>query len=89
MKEKVNPIKVQQQDYISFLDNVKSEIRKARVQVYRVANRELIRLYWKLGKTITEKQKQLGWGKSVVEQLAKDLQKTFVGRREEERAVRH
>lgn len=33
-----------------------------------------------MGKTITEKQEQLGRGKSVVEQLAKDLQKAFDGR---------
>ncbi len=33
-----------------------------------------------MGKIITEKQQQLGWGKSVVEQLAKDLQQNFEGR---------
>lgn len=69
-----------EQHYLAFLDNFKAEIRKARVNVARTANRELIQLYWCLGKTIAEKQEQLGWGKSVVEQLAKDLQKTFEGR---------
>jgi len=64
-----------EQNYQLFLDDVKNEIRKARVQVARKANHELIRLYWALGKSITEKQEQLGWGKSVVEQLALDLQK--------------
>ncbi|MCJ8273013.1 MAG: DUF1016 N-terminal domain-containing protein, partial [Psychrosphaera sp.] len=59
------------------MDDVKKEIRKARIQVSRTANRELIQLYWALGKSITDKQEQLGWGKSVVEQLALDLQKTF------------
>ena len=70
-----------QSDYLNFLDNIKSEIQRTRIQISRVANRELIGLYWKLGKAITEKQKHLGWGKSVVEQLAKDLQKTFEGRK--------
>jgi len=69
-----------EQDYLIFLDDVKKEIRKARVKVARTANRELIKLYWSLGKNITEKQEQLGWGKSVVEQLSKDLQKIFEGR---------
>jgi len=67
--------------YLTFLDDVKSEIRKARVQVARTANQELIKLYWTLGKAIADKQKQLGWGKSVVEQLAKDLRNNFQGRR--------
>jgi len=70
-----------EQHYLAFLDDVKSEIRKARTQVARAANRELIQLYWTLGKAIADKQEQLGWGKSVVEQLAKDLQKNFEGRR--------
>jgi len=38
-------------------------------------------LYWQLGKAIANKQEKLGWGKSVVEQLSKDLQKAFEGRR--------
>lgn len=71
----------QQDDYLTFLDIVKSEIQKTRIQISRVANRELIGLYWKLGQAITKKQQELGWGKSVVEQLAKDLQKSFEGRR--------
>ncbi len=70
-----------EQHYLAFLDDVKSEIRKARVQVARAANRELIQLYWTLGKAIADKQEQLGWGKSVVEQLAKDLKNNFEGRR--------
>ncbi len=67
-------------DYRNFLDNIKAEVRKTRIHVARAANRELIQLYWWLGKNITEKQEALGWGKSVVEQLAKDLRKTFDGR---------
>ncbi len=68
------------QQYLAFLDTIKTEIRKSRVNIARTANRELIQLYWLLGKTIADKQQQLGWGKSVVEQLANDLQKTFEGR---------
>lgn len=70
-----------EQHYLAFLDDIKSEIRKARVQVARAANRELIQLYWTLGKAIADKQEQLGWGKSVVEQLARDLKNNFEGRR--------
>ena len=30
-------------------------------------------LYWNIGKSILQKQKQEGWGKQVIEQLSKDL----------------
>ncbi len=43
-------------------------------------NRELVGLYWEIGKAIQKKQEQLGWGKAVVETLAKDLQAAFPGR---------
>jgi predicted nuclease of restriction endonuclease-like (RecB) superfamily len=38
-------------------------------------------LYWDIGKMIAQKQDQEGWGKSVVETLASDLQKEFPGER--------
>jgi hypothetical protein len=44
-------------------------------------NRDLILLYWDIGRGIVEKQETLGWGESVVEMLAKDLQKAFPGMR--------
>lgn len=42
-------------------------------------NKELILLYWDIGKMITLRQKGYTWGKSVVEMLAKDLQAEFPG----------
>jgi predicted nuclease of restriction endonuclease-like (RecB) superfamily len=67
-------------NYISFLNTIKSKIRSARIRAYRGLNRELIKLYWDLGKTIIERQKQHGWGQNIVEKLAKDLQAEFEGR---------
>jgi hypothetical protein len=42
-------------------------------------NRELIGLYWGIGRTIVEKQEELGWGEGIVEQIAHDLQAEFSG----------
>jgi predicted nuclease of restriction endonuclease-like (RecB) superfamily len=39
-----------------------------------------VRLYWEIGELIHHKQETLGWGKSVVETLARDLQSEFPGR---------
>jgi hypothetical protein len=42
-------------------------------------NRELIQLYWDIGHLIVERQRAQGWGRSVVERLAADIQKGFPG----------
>jgi predicted nuclease of restriction endonuclease-like (RecB) superfamily len=43
-------------------------------------NTELVALYWEIGESIERKQQKLGWGKAVVETLARDLQAEFPGR---------
>jgi predicted nuclease of restriction endonuclease-like (RecB) superfamily len=45
----------------------------------QAVNRELLKLYSDIGKSVVEKQENLGWGKSVVENLSRDLQKEFPG----------
>jgi predicted nuclease of restriction endonuclease-like (RecB) superfamily len=40
-------------------------------------NRELVLLYWQIGRDILTRQQQQGWGAKVVTQLAKDLRKEF------------
>lgn len=42
-------------------------------------NRELIQLYWDIGRLIVERQEKAEWGQSVLEHLADDLQKAFPG----------
>jgi predicted nuclease of restriction endonuclease-like (RecB) superfamily len=60
-------------EYVTFLNEIKSRIVAARIQAIRSVNKELINLYWDIGKTIVERQEQFGWGKGVVEQLSRDL----------------
>ena len=40
-------------------------------------NRELILLYWQIGRAILEQQAQQGWGARVVDRLADDLRRVF------------
>ncbi len=63
--------------YTKFVEAIKERIITARISVARSVNRELIGLYWDIGKMIVEKQHELGWGKAVVETLADDLQQEF------------
>jgi predicted nuclease of restriction endonuclease-like (RecB) superfamily len=69
----------QNQDYQVFITDLKSRIRAAQYAAMKVVNKELLALYWYIGQQIVEKQAVLGWGKSVVEQLAKDIQAEFMG----------
>ncbi len=66
-------------DYTAWLGEVKSRIQSARISAARSVNRDLILLYWDIGRGIVEKQGELGWGKSVVEQLSLDLRAEFPG----------
>ena len=68
-------------DYRNFFAEVKTRIRSAQYEALRAVNKELVSLYWDLGKMISEKQKEKGWGKSVVENLARDLKHEFPGQR--------
>src|SRR3990172_12883929 len=65
--------------YGPFLEDLKARIQAARVKAALSVNRELIALYWHVGKSIVERQRMEGWGKSVVERLACDLQAEFPG----------
>jgi len=67
-------------DYAGFLVELKARIRRAQYQALRAANKELLELYRDIGESIQRKQEVLGWGKAVVETLARDLQAEFPGR---------
>lgn len=66
-------------DYQAFLEDLKKRIRSAQVRAGLAASRELILLYWDLGKAIHEQQNKKGWGSSTIERLSQDLQNAFPG----------
>ncbi|MFN6565175.1 MAG: YhcG family protein [Nostoc sp. ChiSLP01] len=66
-------------DYRHLLMEVQQRIRSAQYQALKAVNREMIKLYWDIGQIIVVQQQDASWGKSVVEQLAKDLQAEFPG----------
>jgi len=65
--------------YNNFLNEIKQRIRTARYEALKSVNNELISLYWDIGRKIVDNQKMYGWGKAIVETLAKDLQVEFPG----------
>ena len=65
--------------YGSFLKEIKDLIYRRQYEAMKRVNTELIQLYWEIGEEIDRQQRDQGWGKSVVEVLAKELQKEFPG----------
>lgn len=65
--------------YAGLLGEVRERIRAAQYRALRAVNRELVGLYWDIGRLIVERQQGESWGKSVVETLARDLQAEFPG----------
>lgn len=66
-------------DYPALLAEVKERIQSAQYAALRAVNKELVGLYWDIGQLIVQRQQDEGWGKSVVGQLAADLQSAFPG----------
>jgi predicted nuclease of restriction endonuclease-like (RecB) superfamily len=71
--------KIKPSDYQDFVKKIKEKIYQSQVKALQAVNRELLVLYTEIGRSIVEKQEQLGWGKSIIENLAKDLQNEFPG----------
>ena len=69
----------QDRDYRALLRDIKSRIRAAQIRASLSVNRELIKLYWDVGEMIVDRQRVEGWGKSIVDKLAADLQNNFPG----------
>ena len=59
-------------EYSNILLQIKQRVNQARFQSLRLVNRELIALYWDIGKIVSEKT-ATGWGTGVVQRLANDL----------------
>jgi len=54
-------------------------IDRARENVFRSINRELISMYWDIGFYISEKCRTIGWGKSVVKDFSKFIESHYEG----------
>jgi predicted nuclease of restriction endonuclease-like (RecB) superfamily len=66
-------------DYASLLADVKARVRSARYLALEAVNKQLVGLYWDIGRMIVERQIDEGWGQSVVGKLADDLRQEFPG----------
>ena len=64
-------------DYAQWLSDLKARINQAQQRATLSVNRELIKLYWQIGKDILARQGAQGWGAKVIDRLALDLRTSF------------
>lgn len=64
-------------DYHNILSGLKEKIRLARQRTALRVNAELLYIYWEIGNTILEQQKEEKWGAKVIDRLSADLRMEF------------
>ncbi len=63
--------------YKALLADLKRRIQEAQVRAGLAVNRELVLLYWSIGREILIRQEREGWGAKVIDSLARDLHQSF------------
>lgn len=63
--------------YTDWLAELKTRIHTAQQRAALAVNRELVRLYWHIGRDILDRQAREGWGAKVIDRLAHDLRTAF------------
>jgi len=73
------PVSLSQQPagYVEWLDELKNRIHNAQQRATLAVNRELVLLYWQIGRDILARQASQGWGAKVIDRLAHDLRNAF------------
>ncbi len=64
-------------DYERLLTELKRSIREARQRAILAANREMVLLYWRIGREILARQSAEGWGAKIIQRLSRDLRAEF------------
>ena len=72
-------IPIENSDFTNFVKDIKQNILSSQYEALKAVNKELIGLYWDIGRNIVLKQEAFGWGKSIVKNLSDELRKEFVG----------
>jgi len=73
----VTGLKLRPAGYTEWLTDLKARIHAAQQRAALAVNRELLLLYWELGRDILTRQTQAGWGAGIVDQVSHDLRAAF------------
>ena len=67
--------------YKEFIQNLKATILQSRYVAARLANKELLKLYFQTGKIIVEQINENEWGAKIIDKISNDLQHELPGLR--------
>lgn len=67
--------------YADWLTDLQTRIHGAQQRAALAVNRELVGLYWQIGRDILDRQGREGWGARVIDRLAHDLRTAFPDRK--------
>jgi hypothetical protein len=65
------------QSYARLLEQIKTDIRQTQLRSALSITKELIMLYWRIGKILIEKTREEAWGAKPLERLSRDLKSDF------------
>lgn len=65
------------EEYLTFLNKIKEQIRSERLKTVLAANSALVMMYWDIGSSILQKQRDQGWGAKIIDRLSADLKESF------------
>ncbi|MGC2167287.1 MAG: DUF1016 N-terminal domain-containing protein [Gallionella sp.] len=77
MSDKPARLTAPPEGYADWLAYLKGRIHSAQQRATLAVNRELVLLYWQMGRDILARQAEQGWGAKVIERLAHDLRAAF------------
>lgn len=63
--------------YNELLATLVERIRQAQLRAASAVGRELVGLFWQIGREVLERQRREGWGARVIDRLAADLRRVF------------
>jgi len=63
--------------YADLLADLKERVRSSQLKATLSVNRELVALYWDMGRSLVERQRRHKWGDGVIDRLARDLMREF------------
>lgn len=64
-------------DYIKFLNQIKTDIQQTQLRAALSVTQELTKLYWRIGKGLSEKIVDEGWGAKTIERVSIDVRSSF------------
>ncbi len=63
--------------YVGWITDLKLGIRVAQQRAALTMNKEMLQLYWQIGRDILDRQAKAGWGTKILSRIEADLRAVF------------